>query len=174
MGEEQWKDSLLTLLYELVEKNSKPKLSQIQRVQSKLIHKMLLQFDHFSLIEGVLHCRVILHGEELQHLVLPKYFQNKILKSIHDDSGHEGLERTLELLQSLVFWLNMFKEVDTYLMNCEHCQALKGNYVGPKTQVGYLLAKQPLELLCIDFTKVDPSKSGKEKHISSHGCFFRV
>ena len=30
MGEEQWKDSLLTLLYELVEKNSKPKLSQIQ------------------------------------------------------------------------------------------------------------------------------------------------
>ena len=29
MGEEQWKDSLLTLLYELVEKNSKPKLSQI-------------------------------------------------------------------------------------------------------------------------------------------------
>ena len=29
MGEEQWKDSLLTLLYELVQKNSKPKLSQI-------------------------------------------------------------------------------------------------------------------------------------------------
>ena len=30
MGEEQWKDSLLTLLYELVQKNLKPKLSQIQ------------------------------------------------------------------------------------------------------------------------------------------------
>ena len=29
MGEEQWKDPLLTLLYELVQKNSKPKLSQI-------------------------------------------------------------------------------------------------------------------------------------------------
>ena len=45
MGEEQWKDPLLTLLYELVQKNSKPKLSQIHRIQSKLIHKMLLQFD---------------------------------------------------------------------------------------------------------------------------------
>ena len=100
MGEEQWKDSLLTLLYELVQKNSKPKLSQIQRVWSKLIHKMLLQFDWFSLIEGVLHCWAILHGKEVQQLVLPKYFQNKILKSIHDDSGHQGLERTLELLQS--------------------------------------------------------------------------
>ena len=29
MGEEQWKDTLLTLLYELVQKNSKPKQSQI-------------------------------------------------------------------------------------------------------------------------------------------------
>ena len=56
----------------------------------------------------------------------------------------------------------MFKEVDTYLVNCECCQASKGNYVGPKTQLGSLSAKQPLEFLCIDFTKVDPSKSGKE------------
>ena len=32
MGEEQWKDTLLTLLYELVQKNSKPKLSQIHRI----------------------------------------------------------------------------------------------------------------------------------------------
>ena len=29
MGEEQWKDPLLTLLYKLVQRNSKPKLSQI-------------------------------------------------------------------------------------------------------------------------------------------------
>ena len=60
---------------------------------------MLLQFDQFSLIKGVLHHQVILHGEEVQQLVLSKYFQNMILKSIHDDSGHQGLERTLELLQ---------------------------------------------------------------------------
>ena len=56
----------------------------------------------------------------------------------------------------------MFKDVDAYLLNCECCQALKGNYVGPKTQLGSLLTKQPLELLCIDFTKADPSKCGKE------------
>ena len=42
MGEEQWKDPLLALLYELVQKNSKPKLSQIHRIRSKLICKMLL------------------------------------------------------------------------------------------------------------------------------------
>ena len=103
-----------------------------------------------------------MHGEEVKQLVLPHCFQTKILKSIHDDSGHQGLERTLELVQSQVFWPNMFKDVDTYLLNCECCQVSKGNYVGPKTQLGSLSAKQPLELLCIDFTKADPSKGEKE------------
>ena len=134
---------------------------------------MLLQFVQFSLIKGVLHHQVILHGEEVQQLVLPKYFQNTILKSIHDDSGHQGLERTLELLQSQVFWLNMFKDVDAYLLNCECCQASKGNYVGPKTQLGSLLAKQPLELLCVDFTKADPSKSGKENILVLTDAFLK-
>ena len=45
MGEDQWKDPLLTLLYVLVQKNSKPKLSEIHQIQSNLIRKMLLQFD---------------------------------------------------------------------------------------------------------------------------------
>ena len=69
----------------------------------------------------------------------------------------------------------MFKEVDMYLLNCECCQALKGNYVGPKTQLGSLSAKQPMELLCIDFTyKSGPFEKWKGEHISSHGCFFKV
>ena len=114
-----------------------------------------------------------MHGEEVQQLVLPHCFQTKILKSIHDDSGHQGLERTLELIQSWVFWPNMFKDVDTYLLNCECCQVSKGNYVGPKTQIGSLLAKQPLELLCIDFTKADPSKGEKENVLVLTDAFLK-
>ena len=115
-----------------------------------------------------------MHGKEVQQLVLPHYFQNKVLKSIHDDSGHQGLERTLELVQSRVFWPNMFKDVDPYLLNCEHCQVSKGNYVGPKTQLESLSAKQPLELLCIDFYKSRPFKRWKGECINSHRCFFEV
>ena len=39
---------------------------------------------------------------------------------------------------------------------------LKGDYTEPKTQQSNLIANQPLELLCIDFTKVDAAKGGKE------------
>ena len=39
---------------------------------------------------------------------------------------------------------------------------MKGDYNEPKTVQGNLVANQPLELLCIDFTKADQSKGGKE------------
>ena len=100
MGKEQQKHSQLSLLYELVNKESKPKLSQIYWIRSKLVRKMLSQFDKFLIIKGVLHHYAILNGKETQQLVLPSKFRNKILTSIHDDSGHQGLKRTLELLQS--------------------------------------------------------------------------
>ena len=38
----------------------------------------------------------------------------------------------------------------------------KGDYTEPKTLQGSLVAHQPLELLCMDFTKADISKGGKE------------
>ena len=38
----------------------------------------------------------------------------------------------------------------------------KGDYTEPKTKQGSLVAHQPLELLCIDFTKAYVAKGGKE------------
>ena len=42
------------------------------------------------------------------------------------------------------------------------CHVAKGHYTGPHTQQGSLVANNPLDLLCIDFLKVDPSRDGKE------------
>ena len=39
---------------------------------------------------------------------------------------------------------------------------MKGDYTEPKTLQGSLVANQPLELLCLDFTKADIVKGGKE------------
>ena len=56
----------------------------------------------------------------------------------------------------------MFRDTDHWLSQCERCLISKGDYTEPKTQQGSLTAQQPLELLCIDFTKADVAKGGKE------------
>ena len=45
MAEFQKKDNQLSIVYECVASNSKPKLSEIHRIRSKPVHRLLLQFD---------------------------------------------------------------------------------------------------------------------------------
>ena len=39
---------------------------------------------------------------------------------------------------------------------------MKGDYTEPNTIPGVIIANNPMDLVCIDFTKVDPSKDSKE------------
>ena len=55
MAELQKRCTQLSVIYEYVANNKKPKLSVICRIWSKPIRHLLLQFDHLSLIWGVLH-----------------------------------------------------------------------------------------------------------------------
>ena len=50
MAELQKKDNQLSIVYECVTANSKPTLSEIHRIRSKPVHRLLLQFDRLSLI----------------------------------------------------------------------------------------------------------------------------
>ena len=56
----------------------------------------------------------------------------------------------------------MFVDAERWVSQCQQCLIAKGDYTEPKTVQGNLVASQLLELLCIDFTKADPSKGGKE------------
>ena len=51
----------------------------------------------------------------------------------------------------------MSQDASDYVANCEHCCVSKGGIIQvPHTQQGSLVANNPMDLLCIDFTKVDP------------------
>ena len=68
----------------------------------------------------------------------------------------------MNLLHEKVYWTSMFADTDHWLSQCEWFLVSKGDCTEPKTQQGSLVAHQPLELLCIDFTKADVVKGGKE------------
>ena len=101
-------------------------------------------------------------NDETQQLVLPHCLCESVLQSLHDDNGHQGLQCMIELLCARVYWPSMFADTNRWLAQCERYHIAKGDYTEPKTQQGTLTANQPLDLLCIDFTKADPSKGGKE------------
>ena len=38
----------------------------------------------------------------------------------------------------------------------------KGQYHEPNIKLGFIIVNNPMDLLCIDFTKMNPSKNSKE------------
>ena len=56
----------------------------------------------------------------------------------------------------------MLQDIVRWVKNCKQCQTAKGLYVDPDPAQGSIIANNPMDLLCIDFMKVDPSKDGKE------------
>ena len=56
----------------------------------------------------------------------------------------------------------MFQDVTKYIKECPQCQNVKGDYTEPNTIPGVVIANNSMDLMCIDFTKVGPSKDGRE------------
>ena len=156
------RDTQLGYVYECVANNSKPKLTVIHRIRSKPVRRLLLQYNWLSLIWGVLHRHTFQGNNEIQQIILPQCFHDRVLKSLHDNNGHQGLQCVTDLLCGRVYWPTMFADADHWLAQCKRCLVSKGDYNEPKTVQGSLVANQPLELLCIDFTKADIAKGGKE------------
>ena len=149
MAEYQKKHNQLSVIYEFVAGNQKPKLSEIHHIRSKPIKQLLLQYGCLSLIQGVLHRRTFQDNDEIQQLILPSILCGDVLKALHDDNSHQGLLCVLDLLHQKVYWPTMYADADHWLSNCQQCIVAKGDYSEPKTLQGSLVSNWPLELLLL-------------------------
>ena len=162
MAEFQRQDNQIAPIFAYVEQDQKPSKKITYQIRSKLARKLALQWDRLILKQGVLHRLYIFNEMEYHQLVLPQRYHRKVLTALHDHMGHQGIDRTLDLLRERVYWPSMAKDAQNWVTNCRHCQIARGDYNQPKPKIGHLEAHNPLDLVCLDFTKIDPSKTGKE------------
>ena len=162
MAEHQAKDNQLAPVLEWVREGKQPTKAAIYQVHSKNTQQLMYQFHWLILKDGVLHHLYIHNDVEYHQLVLPQRYHIKILQLLHNDLGHQGIDRTLDLLRERVYWPTMTQDASSWVKQCRCCQVAKGDYNILKPKYGHLIAHNPLDLVCLDFTKVDPSKGGKE------------
>ncbi|CAL9687717.1 unnamed protein product [Knipowitschia caucasica] len=101
-------------------------------------------------------------GEEILQLLLPVSLRAETLGSLHQQHGHQGMERTAELVRQRCYWPGMFNDVRNWVQECERCQVAKDTGQGSRSYMGHLLASRPNEILPIDFTLLEPSRNGYE------------
>ena len=114
-------------------------------------------FDKLRIENGILY-RVKTEGLQL---VLPSSKREEALNGLHNDVGHMGRDRTLDLVRARFFWPGMASDVKLKIMNCEAC--LKRKAVTPiKAPLVSIKTSQPFELVCMDYLSQEPSKGGIE------------
>ena len=66
----------------------------------------------------------------------------------------------------------MLYDIQRLVKNCQHCKTAKGPYTDPEPPQGSIVANSTIDLLLVDFIKMDPSKNGKENVLVMTDTFF--
>lgn len=104
------------------------------------------------------HCKKP-SGEVISQLLLPREFREMVMKAMHDDLGHLGQERTVDLLRSRFFWPRMSMQVEEYIRNCGECVTHK-TPIQRTAPLHQIVSHGPMDLVCMDFLSMEPdSKS---------------
>ena len=93
-------------------------------------------------------------------LVIPKAHWVAALNGCHRDTGHQGCDHTLSLLQECFWWPGMASQMWQAIRNCMHCLQHESGL--PKAPLHPIVATAPLDLLHIDFTSIETTMEPKQ------------
>ena len=123
----------------------------------------LRQLSKLQLVDGVLEKKVVdvVRGE-ISVVVVPVSLRLEALRLAHDQCGHQGPDRTLQLLQTRCYWPSMRESVAEACRRCQRCLQAKRPVVPIHQPIGHLSATKPFEVVAMDFIKLEPSSSNIE------------
>ena len=142
---------------------------QSSKHQPTSVKLLIRQFNKLRMVSGVLYrevrdpCLGV-----LQQLVLPSITKPNVVTSLHNSMDHQGVDRTIKLLQRRVYWPRMHRETNDCTSNCERC--LVCSQLKDTSKMEHLLATCPLDTIAIDFTILEPASDGKENVIGHAQC----
>lgn len=136
-------------------KPSGPGLKQL----SSQITCLLREWDKLEINEsGVMYRKTVSKSQ----LVVPEKHKSTVLKELHDEMGHQGVDRTTSLIRDRFYWPYMQREIEDYVT--KRCVCLKHKKPSHETRAPLtnIVTTQPFELVSVDFLHLDKCKGGYE------------
>ena len=143
-------------------------LQKDKETDSQEMRQFPKQRSKFFLRNGILYCKN--DTQEIDHperntmqLVLPESFRTQALKGCHNDLGHLGVKRTLDLLRDQFYWPGMMEDVTRHIRQCERCLRFKES--PNRAPMENVDATYPMELVHMDYLMIEANEGGKDVHI---------
>ena len=170
MGHKEWKaaqlrDPTISTIYKMVVNKTlshrRPSSNDDPEVRSYLHQKSRLKIRH-----GVLFRHINTQqrpDRNNMQLCLPKEYRKEALEGCHDNVGHFGLDRTIDLLRYRFYWPYMLEDTKDYVGSCKRCQMAKGRQQLAPLQPYH--ASAPMELVHMDYLTIEHGKTGQDVNI---------
>ncbi|XP_048580823.1 uncharacterized protein LOC116616199 isoform X2 [Nematostella vectensis] len=100
-------------------------------------------------------------GPRLQ-LVLPRKLHHLVYKELHEEMGHLGAERVLQLARDRFFWPRMQQDIEHYVTSVCRCIKQKRPKHAQRAPMQSIQTTAPFELISLDFLHLEKSSGGYE------------
>ncbi|KAL7862813.1 hypothetical protein SRHO_G00117970 [Serrasalmus rhombeus] len=123
-----------------------------RKQQSRQVQKMLSQWNRLTMQDGVI-CRVVQDpqtNEAVSQIWVPQHYIITLLEAYHDETGHQGVERTLSLLKRHFYWVGMESSVRDFIRLCPRCTFRMARPESKAPLVPFT-AQGPLHIVAMDF-----------------------
>lgn len=139
------------------------KVPPTARVELPELALLLREWTRLELIDGVLYRKRHNNAALSYQLVLPDELRPFVLKSLHNDMGHLGIDRTRDLVRAWFYWPRMAVDAERKIRTSGRCVRRKAR---PERSAPFvnITTSRPLELLCMDFLSLEPDSSNA-RHI---------
>ena len=81
--------------------------------------------DFYFIHKGILYRSIINNGHKFRATVVPEELVSTVLYLSHNQSGHNGYQRTYANIKHMFYWKGMRKHVLVLCKNCVTCAKLK-------------------------------------------------
>jgi hypothetical protein len=114
--------------------------------------------EEFTLKEdGLLYCV----ARNRDQLCIPGKLQQTAFKITHDDAGHAGVDRAIDMMRQTMFTRNLRRNFIDYIRSCPACQVVKPSHEKPFSSLKPLTTpSRPFKVMTIDFIVSLPIAGG--------------
>ena len=123
--------------------------ANIETLKHKLQHNKLDK-EYYSLDENKLLMRKVIDGGHKFHAIyLPSILTFQVLRTAHDDLGHNGFPRTYAALKRVFYWKGMKEDIRKHCKTCATCRLHKLENVKFERKI-FKPSLQPMDFICMD------------------------
>ena len=120
---------------------------KVRQLKQKVVQGQYAQF--YFIKKGVLYRSMVYNGHKFEEAVVPEDLIGTVLHLGHNQSGHNGYQRTYATIKHVYYWKGMRKQVMVHCKKCPTCAKQRVQKTRLEKQI-FEPGVQPMEFICID------------------------